>query len=196
MIFTLNAQTRHTVKKSDLTNLRASGMIPAVVYGNEMESLSISINKAEFAQLHKKSFTEVNFWEINCDGKKYNTILQARQIHPVQRNFLHLDFMVVSADSLIELEIPIHYLGEPIGLQEGGMLDILQRTLKVVCKSTDIPEELSLDVSQLKVGDSVNVRDLPQGKWQVKDHADVALAVVHAKKAEAVKEEEEPTPEA
>lgn len=196
MIFTLNAQPRHTVKKSDLTNLRASGMIPAVVYGNKMEALSISIDKAEFTQLHKKSFTEVNFWEINCDGKMYNTILQAKQMHPVQRNYLHLDFLVVSAESEMELDIPIHFVGEPIGLKEGGMLDVLHRSIKVVCKATDIPEELSIDISGLEVGDSVNVRDLPQGKWIVKDHEEVALAVVHPKKTEAVKTEEEPTPEA
>lgn len=195
MIFTLNAQTRHTVKKSDLTNLRSSGMIPAVIYGDGMPSLAISINKAEFTQMHKKSFTEVNFWDIDCDGKKFHTILQDKQIHPVQRNFLHLDFMVVSADALIELEIPVHFVGDPVGLKEGGMLDVLQRNIKIVCKSADIPEELTIDISHLKVGDSVNVRDLPQGKWQVKDHAEVALAVVHPKKAEAVKDAS-PTPEA
>ncbi len=185
MIFTLNATPRHTVRKSDLTTLRAGGSIPAVIYGPKMESLSITLNKAEFTQLYKKSFAELSFWEIEVDGKKYHTILKAKQIHPVTRGFLHADFLIVSKDDLMELEIPIKYVGEAIGLKEGGMMDVLQRHVKINCKATDIPDDLELNVSELKVGDSLHVRDLPKGNWTVKDHADIALVVVHPKKKEA-----------
>lgn len=196
MIFTLNAEPRHTVRKSDLTNLRASGLIPAVIYGSDTESISISVKKPEFGQMYKKSFSEVSFWEIELAGKKYHTILKDKQIHPVGRHFLHLDFMVVDAASVIELEIPITIVGEAIGTKEGGMLDIQMRTIKVSCKGTDIPQELSLDISQMKVGDSKHVRDLPSGSWHYIDHADVTIAVVHAKKIEAVKEETPAAPAA
>jgi len=189
MIFTLNAELRHTVKKSDLTNLRASGMIPAVIYGNKMDSLSISLPKAEFTQMLKKSYAEVCFWEIEVEGKKYHTILKDKQIHPVVRNVLHLDFLTVSADSVVDIDVPITYLGEAIGLKEGGMMDIQMRTVKISCKANRIPDEISIDISNLNVGESVHVSNLPTSDWQYKDNADVTLAVVHAKKTEAPKEE-------
>lgn len=189
MIFTLNAEPRHTAKKSDMTNLRASGMIPAVIYGNKMDSLSISVPKAEFTQMLKKSYSEVCFWEIEVAGKKYHTILKEKQVHPVVRNVLHIDFLTVDADSVVEIDVPINFLGEAIGLKEGGMMDIQMRTIKITCKANRIPEEISIDISHLKVGDSVHVSNLPTGDWQYKDHADVTLAVVHAKKSAAPAEE-------
>lgn len=198
MIFTLKANPRTTVRKSDLTTLRAAGLIPCVIYGPGKENLSVAISKADFTQMYKKSFSEVSFWEIELDGKKYHTILKDKQVHPVSRSFLHVDFMIVDAEALIELEIPIHFTGEAIGTKEGGMLDIMQRHIKIACKSTEIPDELVLDVSKLKVGESLHVRDLPTGKWHVKDHAEVALVSVHPKKKEAQKEAEPaaPAPEA
>ena len=194
MIFTINAEPRNTVRKSDLTTLRASGLIPAVIYGPEVPSISITLNKAEFTQLFKKSFTEVSFWEIACAGKKYHTILKDKQVHPVSRNFLHLDFMTVAAEATVEFDVPIRYFGVAIGTKEGGMVDVQQHTVKISCKGQDIPEDLSLDISALKVGDSLHICDLPKGKWQYKDHDDVTLIVVHPKKTEVVKEEV-PVPE-
>jgi len=182
------------VRKSDLTTLRASGLLPAVIYGPGKVNLPVALNRNEFAQTYKKSFSEVSYWEIEVEGKKYHTILKDKQIHPVSREFLHVDLMIVSAESRVELEIPIHYTGEPVGTKEGGMLEIMQRHVKVSCRATDIPEELTLDITKLKVGESLHVKDLPTGSWQIKDHAEVALVAVHPKKKEAPKEAETPAP--
>ncbi len=184
MIFTLNAEPRHTVRKSDLTTLRAEGKIPAVIYGPKMESLPISLNKGEFTQLYKKSFAEVSFWEIESQGKKFHTILKDKQVHPVSRNVLHLDFMVVEKSAVIELEVPINYVGDPIGTQEGGMIDVLHRNIKIACKADAIPEELTVDISKLNVNESLHVKDLPKGNWTFKEHDDVAIVVIHPKKRE------------
>jgi large subunit ribosomal protein L25 len=184
MIFNLEATKRTTVRKSDLTALRASGMIPAVLYGKSMESLPIAINKGEFQQCYKKSFNELSFYEIKLDGKKYHTILKDKLVHPVSRNILHIDFMVVQASAMMEFDIPIQFTGEPVGTKEGGFTDIIQRIVKITCKAKDIPEEIKLDISGLGVGDSLHVKDLPQGKWHYKDHPDVTLVVIHAKKQE------------
>jgi large subunit ribosomal protein L25 len=181
MIFTLNAEPRNTKKKSDLTQLRAEGMIPAVLYGGKMEALKLSINSNDFMKCYKKSFAELAFYELELDGKKYHTILKDKQIHPVRRSFLHLDFLVVAADSIIEVDIPIHYIGEAVGIKEGGFMDVIQRTVKVSCKANAVPEGLELDVSDMKVGDSKHVRNLPQGVWQYKDADDITLVVIHAK---------------
>ncbi|MDI3503620.1 MAG: large subunit ribosomal protein [Candidatus Cloacimonadota bacterium] len=191
MIFTLNAEPRNTQKKSDLTALRAAGMIPAVIYGGGVESTKVSIANNEFIKCYKKSFNELAFYEINLEGNKYRTILKDKQVHPVRRNFLHLDFFVLDPNKIIELEIPLNFVGEPVGLKEGGFMDIIQRSVKVMCKAADIPGGLELDVSDLKVGDSLHIANLPQGSWTYKDHDDVTLVVIHAKASAEEAEEVE-----
>lgn len=190
MIFTLNAEPRNTKKKSDLTALRAQGKIPAVIYGAGVEATKLSINDNEFMKCYKKSFTEFAFYEVVLEGQKYRTILKDKQMHPVNRNFLHMDFQVLDKDSVLELDIPVNYVGEPIGLEEGGFMDVIQRSVKVICKAADIPEGMELDVSNMKVGDSLHISDLPKGIWSYKDHDDATMVVIHAK---AVEEEPEET---
>lgn len=185
MIFTLDAITRDNKKKSDLTELRAQGLIPAVIYGKGLESQSVAVKKADFMNCYKKSFKEIAFYEILFEGKKYHTLLKEKQTHPVNRDFLHLDFMVIPPKSMIEVDVPVRVVGEAAGLKEGGFLDILHRSLKIVVQADQIPEDIELMVSDLRVGDTIHVRDLPAGKWQYKDNPDNAVAVVHAKKADA-----------
>ncbi len=185
MIFTLAAEKRTTTKKSELTALRTAGMIPAILYGRSIESQPIAVKQGEFMQCYKKSFNELAFYELNLNGKTYHTILKDKLVHPVDRNILHLDFMVVPAAVEMEFEVPVHFIGEPIGNKEGGFSDIIQRTVKISCLAKDVPDGIDLDVSLLNVGESLHIKDLPQGKWQYKDHSDVTLIVVHAKKVEA-----------
>jgi large subunit ribosomal protein L25 len=185
MIFTLNAEPRNTKKKSDLTTLRAKGKIPCVLYGAGVEAVKLTINDNEFMRFYKQSFTELAFYEVNIDGKKHHTIL------PVNRNFLHLDFLVLDKDSVREFDIPVQYVGEPAALKEGGFMDIIQRSVKVICKPADIPEGLKLDVSNLQIGETLHIGNLQKGAWDYKDGDDVAMVVMHAKAAEEVVEEEE-----
>ena len=192
MIFTLEAQKRNTVKKSELTALRSAGMIPAVMYGKDVAATTITINKGAFQQCYKKSFNELAFYEINLDGKKFHTILKDKLVHPVTRNILHIDFMIVQETAQMEFEVPLQYIGEAAGNKEGGFTDMLQRSVKITCKAKDVPQEISVEISHLRVGDSLHVKDLPTGAWHYKDHADVALVVIHAKKKDAAAAEEKP----
>jgi len=198
MIYTLEAKKRNNIKKSELNALRTQGMIPAVLYGKGLASTSISIDKATFMRFYKKSFTELTFYEIELDGKKYHTILKDKLIHPVTRDILHIDFMQIQESALMEFELPIQFVGEAAGAKEGGFTDVVQRTVKIVCKANEVPEEISVDVSNLHVGDSLRIQDLPVGAWQYKDNDDVTIVVVHGKKAEepAVSEAAEPSAEA
>lgn len=189
MIFTLEAQMRKTVRKSDLNQLRAQGIIPAVLYGPNMETMSISIDQAEFVKCYKRSFTELAFYELHMDGKKYHTILKDKLIHPVRRNFLHLDFQVIPTEVEMEFELPINYIGDAIGIKEGGFVDIVQRTVKVICQASKLPDIITVDLSPLNIGDAVRIKDLIQGEWVYKDHEDETLVVVHSKVAEVEAEE-------
>jgi large subunit ribosomal protein L25 len=197
MILKIEAEQRTTEKKSDLSKLRKNGYIPAVVYGYETEPLKISLVKADFMKLYKMSYNELVFYEIKYAGKEYHTLMKDRQIHPVTRDILHLDFMVIPPHQEIEVDVPLKFVGTAIGMKEGGILDIVQRTLKIQCVEEDIPEDIEVDISNLQTGEALHVYQLPQGKWTVKDNPDNALVTIHAKRIEVVAPpvEEEPKPE-
>jgi large subunit ribosomal protein L25 len=196
MIFNLDAKKRTTTKKSELNALRAQGMIPAVLYGKEVDTASIAIDKGEFQKCYKRSFNELAFYDIKFDGKKYHTILKDKLVHPVTRDILHIDFMVIQAKAQMEFDIPIKFVGESIGAKEGGFTDYVHRTVTISCRADEIPHELELDVSDLQIGDSLHVADLPKGTWQYKDNDDITLVVVHAKRVEEeVAAPEEAAPE-
>jgi large subunit ribosomal protein L25 len=185
MIFKINAEQRETIRKSDLGNMRKNGFIPAIVYGPGTEPLKVTLNKAEFMKNYKKSFGELAFYEIEYAGKNYHTMIKERQIHPVSREILHVDFMVIPPHHLIEVDAPLKFVGTPEGVKEGGLLDIVHRTIKISCREEDIPEDIKVDITHLKLGEALHVRQLPAGNWYVKAHADDAVAVVHTRRGEA-----------
>lgn len=186
MIFKIEAVQRKTERKSDLSKLRKEGFIPAVVYGKGIDPIDITMDRAEFMKLYKKSFSELVFYEVMVAGKEYHTLLKERQIHPVSREILHVDFMVIPHDQMIEIDIPLKFSGTPIGVKEGGTMDVLRRTLRIQCLEKHIPEDIEIDVSNLQVGEAFHIHQLPEGKWNVKDNPDNALVTIHAKKVEIV----------
>jgi len=191
MILKINAEQRTTEKKSDVSKLRDDGFIPAVVYGPGTEPVKISLNKAEFMKLYRKSLNELAFYEIQFAGKEYHTLIKERQIHPVTREILHLDFMVIPPHQKIEVDVPIKYIGTAIGTKEGGILDVVQRTLKIQCVEDEIPTDIEVDISALKVGEVMHINQIPVGKWIIKDNPDNALVTIHAKKIESAVTTEE-----
>jgi len=195
MIFKIDAVQRKTERKSDLTKLRKDGFIPAVLYGSGIEPIDITMDKTEFMKLYKKSFSEMVFYEIMIAGKEYHTLLKERQTHPVTREILHVDFMVIPPNQMIEVDVPLKFVGTPIGTKEGGIMDVVRRTLRIQCLEKDIPEDIEVEISHLQVGEAFHIYQLPESKWTVKDNPDNALVTIHAKKIEVVVAPEEPTSE-
>jgi large subunit ribosomal protein L25 len=184
MIFKIDAAKRTTQKKAELTKLRKDGFIPGIVYGRDTEPVNITLDRAEFMKLYKKSFTELVFYEIKVGRKNYHTLMKERQIHPVSREILHVDFMVIPHDQEIEIDIPIKYVGTAKGIKEGGSMDVVIRTLRIQCLDKNMPEDIEVDISSLEVGDVMHVSQIPVGKWTVKDNPDQTLVTIHAKKIE------------
>jgi large subunit ribosomal protein L25 len=184
MIYKIDATQRMTERKSDLTKLRKDGFIPGIVYGAGIDPIKVTLDKAEFMKLYKRSFNELVFYEIQYAGKNYHTLIKERQIHPVSREILHIDFMVIPAHQMIEVEVPLKFIGTPEGVKAGGLMDIVHRTLKIQCVEDAIPEDIEVDVSHLNIGEALHVNQLPQSKWIVKDHPENALVTIHAKKVD------------
>lgn len=147
---------------------RLSGYLPAIIYGGEPESQSISIEHKELIKLtqHESFFSQVLVLDV--EGKKEDVIVKAMQRHPYKDLIMHVDFQRVSADTKITVQLPIHLLNEDncIGVKsQGGILfrDMLE--VEITCLPSKLPEYLEIDVTNLEVGHSIHVTEiaLPEG---------------------------------
>ncbi len=180
MIFRLEA-TKRTVGKKSLNHvLRKNGMIPAVIYGQGKEGLSISLNKVQFVKEYKKSIGELAFFNIVVDGKEYNTVIKEKQIHPVKRDVIHVDFLELHKDIQIRIDIPLKFNGQPEDLRNGGILEIGMRHLSVTCLPAEIPQDFEVDVSRLKIGQSIHVKDVDVKSLHIHDSLDLTIISMHA----------------
>lgn len=163
MELTIECQKRPEGSKPNA--LRRDGLIPAVLYGhNGAESVSLTINKKTVETLLKKhavnnTLIQLNVPDISWSGK---TLLREVQVHPWKGNPYHLSFFAVGTQGSVEVEVPLHFVGEAIGVKlEGGILDPVLTTLSVKCSPDSIPETINIDVSGLKLGDALHIREIP-----------------------------------
>jgi large subunit ribosomal protein L25 len=180
-IIKLKARARTGTGKSYTRKVREQGWVPAVFYGAEIEPQNIEIDKKEFAALvRNKKLTHLI--DLGLSGGKTAAISVIRDVQRhviIDDKFLHVDFQHVAMDKKVTVDCPIIFTGIPIGVKEsGGVLGHPVKTLKIECMPTDIPENVSVDVSALAIGDSIHVRDISFPHLTIKASPDEVLAVV------------------
>jgi large subunit ribosomal protein L25 len=156
----IKAKNREIGNKSDLTRFRNEGYIPAVIYGEGKIGKNILIDRIAFNKSYKKTIGEVAIFDIDVEGSKFSTFIKEKQIHPVTREIIHVDFVELHKGKPITLEIPINFVGEAKGAKEGGMVEYLHRSIVISCLPKDIPEEIEVDISHLGIGDALHFADL------------------------------------
>jgi large subunit ribosomal protein L25 len=189
----LEAQKRETFGKNEARRLRAKGLIPGVVYGGKNEGTPVAVNPKELLRiLHSESGVNTLI-SLKLDGSDARVLVKEYQVDPIDHKLLHADFYRIALDKMLTVTVPIVLRGEPKGVkQQGGVVDFVHREFEVECLPTDIPEKIEIDISELAMGQSVRVRDLPESpKWKAISEPDMMIVHVVALKAEA-----EPTPEA
>jgi len=191
MILNLAVQPRVIGKKSQRKDLRKSGHIPAVIYSEGQPGILVSVPTNEFLKLYKKSIGGVAVFNLNLDGNEIRAIVKSRQIHPVSRSYIHVDFLELHKDKEISLSVPFRFIGTPSSLKEGGSLEITMRELKVSCLPRHIPEDIPLNIENIKIGETIYVKDLKVAELSIKEPGNIPIVSVHAQKAEV----EAPTPE-
>jgi len=143
--------------------LRREGAVPGIVYGHGLEPLSVAVDRRE---LHIVLHTEAGFnalINLQVNGDEYLTVAREVQRHPVRGDIIHLDFIRISLDEPIEAEVPIELIGIPVGVREGkGIVETPAASVIVSALPTAIPSHVTLDISDLDVGDSARVTDLPE----------------------------------
>jgi len=188
---TLDAVKREERRKNEANRLRASGKIPAVVYGPRKdgkapESVALAVDpKAVLRILHSDSGANTLI-NLRVDGTEARVMVKEYQLDPVTHALLHADFYQLAMDKAIVVTVPIALKGEPRGVKlQGGIVDFVTRDIEVQCLPADIPEHIDLDITELMVNQSLRVRDLPQSeKWKALTDGDTMLVHVVVPKAE------------
>jgi large subunit ribosomal protein L25 len=178
-IINLNIETR---KKGDnLKTLRKQGIIPGVLYGKKMGSLIVLLNYKEFLKTFAKhsisSFINIVSKEGDVNGK--TAVIKEIQKDPVTDNIIHIDLHEISMDEKIEIEAVVHFTGKPEGVKLGGILEPLMRHIAIKGYPKDIIDTINIDVSALKIGDIIHVRDLNLGEnIEIMAEEDAAIVTV------------------
>jgi len=193
---TLEVIKREGRGKNEANRLRASGRIPAVVYGAQKDGqgVAVAVDPKEVLRILHSDSGANTLITLKLDGGESRVMVKEYQLDPTTHQLLHADFYQLAMDRAITVTVPIAIRGEPMGVkQQGGMLDFVTREIEVQCLPTDIPEHIVIDVTELMLHQAIRLRDVPENpRWKAVNDPDTMLVHVVVPKAE----EEAPTPEA
>lgn len=175
----LKATTRNDQEHSALRKIRESGHVPAVVYGKRKESKSIAVNSVDLIKtIRDEGKNAIISLDVENDSS-VDVILHDYQMNPIKDELVHVDFYIVNMSEEMDVEVPLHLEGEAKGSKSGGVLQQPLYELQVRAKPGNIPEEITIDVSKLEIGDSIAIADLPKGKnYEFLDDADTTVVTV------------------
>ena len=161
-MISLDANIRNTKTKGQLSSLRNSGNVPAVIYGGEAKNETISISKKLLKSLiDKKNFLS-NIVTLNVDGKPQNVLPREIKYHIISDEPIHVDFLRVVPGVKIRIEVPVQFINheKSPGLKRGGVLNIVRRKVELRCPSEKIPESLVIDLEGVEIGESFKISSI------------------------------------
>ncbi|VBB69330.1 LSU ribosomal protein L25p [invertebrate metagenome] len=164
--------------------VRRTGLIPAILYGDKHSPTPITIDPQLInAEMNKPGFFTRTF-DLVLEGTRIRTICRDLQRHPVSHALLHADFQRIGADSLIHVAVPLHVINEAAspGVKRGGMVNLVEHTIEIVARPTTIPTALEIDVTSMKIGDSLHLSQvkLPEGVRLLHPDPDLTIATIVA----------------
>jgi large subunit ribosomal protein L25 len=185
------ARHRANTGSGDARRIRHAGRIPAVIYGRSGKALSIDLDTLEF--IHGvKGISESTIVKVDVDGTIHDAFVKDTQRNITDGRVLHVDFYEVESNTTLRARVSVHIHGNPIGVREGGILESPLHDIEVECLPKDLPERIDVDISDLKVNQSIHVRDLVLGSGvRLISGADQVVALVKFAKAEAAPAAEE-----
>ena len=184
---TLTAQRRDTQGTGASRRLRREGNIPAVIYGDNQDPISITVeHKAMFYALQKEKF-HTSVLKLNLDGKELDVLVRDFQMHPYKPQVLHMDFQVVDLAKPVRVKVPLHLINgdiSPAVKLHSNRISQLATTVELLIKPTEIPEYLELDLKEIVGGQILHVSDvtLPAGAVSTALHRGANPAVAAAGK--------------
>lgn len=191
--YELKAVARERVGKGSSRELRRNGLIPAVIYGDKQAPIAISLNTNEVTKrIHAGGFmTTVGV--IDIDGQKISVLPKDYQLDVVRDFTMHVDFLRISANSQVSVQVPVHFINEEkSAIKTGAVLNIVRHEVELHCPASDIPEAITVDLAGLKVGDAIHISavKLPKGVTPVIADRDFTIATIVAPAAGVAEDEE------
>ncbi len=156
----LNAEVREGHGKGAARRARAAGKVPGVVYGRGMDPIVVELDRREFVTALLTDAGMNVLLDLQINGDSVLTLARELQRDPVRGTLLHADFVKVDLTQEVEVEVPIHVVGEAPGVKEGGVLEHPLFNLSVRCLPNEVPESIDADISSLNIGESLRVADL------------------------------------
>ncbi|GAW91661.1 50S ribosomal protein L25/general stress protein Ctc [Calderihabitans maritimus] len=190
----LEAKIREGKGKGFAKRLRRAKFIPAVLYGKKIGNIPIQVGERDMEKLLSDFGRSVLVKLKVNDGDQsgeYDTLIREIQRHPLRGDLLHVDFYQISLQEKLEVEVPIHLVGEAVGVSKGGILQHGISELEIRCLPTQIPEAIEVDVSNLDIGDSLSVADLKlDDDIEILSEPDSIIATVVAPRLETEEDKE------
>lgn len=165
---TIIAEFREDVGKGASRRLRHAGKVPAVIYGGHRDPVALTLQQAELLHMTEKESFYASILDIKVGDRKQQAVVRDMQRHPFKPIIMHIDFMRVSAEEILRMSVPIHFIGEelsPAGKASGVVIQHQMTEVEIAALPRNLPEFLSVDLSQIKAGDVVMLShiQLPEG---------------------------------
>jgi large subunit ribosomal protein L25 len=176
----LTAERRSDAGKGVARKLRAAGKVPAVLYGQGLDTTPLTVDSRALGQLLHGSAGSNVLVDLIVDGEEHLAIPREIQRDHIRSRFVHVDFLAVSRTQTITVNVPVHETGEAAGVKEGGVVEHHLREVQIECLPQDVPDEIVVDITEVELGDMVHVSDLvpPAGVTILTTPEDAVLSVV------------------
>jgi len=193
-IVSLNANPRAANGKGAARQTRFRGLVPAVIYGHGRSAQSLAVEAKALEKALAGIEPEATIIELTLEGKTAKALIREIQRHPLRPDIIHVDFYEIHAEEKVRLRVPVHLVGTADGVRNaGGVIDQVTRDVEIEVLPEHIPDRVELDVTPLKIGDSLHVRDLSIPNATILAGPDLTIVTVVPPRAEEVAA---PTPEA
>jgi large subunit ribosomal protein L25 len=186
---TIKARQREGRGKNDARRARREGLVPVVVYGGEGENVAAAAPLSELAAILRSEAGRNTIFTLDIEGVGASEVMFSdRQIDPVRGRLIHADFQRLVKGQKIEVTVPLHLVGEPVGVrEEQGVLEQIVREIEIKCDPRDIPDAIEVDVTNLGVHEVLHVSDIPvDEKVEILDDPETVIATVGVVKDEPV----------
>ena len=184
---TLPAEQRERAGKGASRELRRTGRVPAVIYGDKKTPMSVHVDEKTLAKMLSTGHFMNTVVMIDSAGKTHRTLPKDVQFHPVSSRPIHVDFLRIGEHSTVTVSVPVRFDNEEAspGLKRGGVLNIVQHDIELTCDAAEIPDEIHIDLTGLEIGDSIHISNvkLPKGAKPTIDDRDFTVATLVAPSA-------------
>jgi large subunit ribosomal protein L25 len=187
----VTAEVRSSRGKNEAKRLRVSGRIPAVIYGAFKDPCAVSVNPKDITRILRSKTGHNSIFDVEVANiEKTPVIVAEEQYHPIKGTLMHIDLKRIDLTRKLKVSVPVHVVGEAKGVkQQGGVLDVVTRTIEIECIPDDIPDQFDIDVTELMIGNNIRVSELPVKEGvRVLTAPEAVIAHVVGIKEEAVAE--------